>query len=515
MECQCPRPESQDKIVGPIVRDKKGADSWPRCCLLSDSNSRAPQKHVVALPAAPTCSNPRTFNSVLWKKIEDKLSLPAHTSFLNSFITATGNYHLINMSSHHLSELDSTTDSVASSPRSEHHAPHDARVRFMCSFGGKILPRPHDNQLRYVGGDTRIIAVHRSTSFAALLTKLSKLSGIANVSVKYQLPNEDLDALISVATDEDLENMMEEYDRLAQNHNPRLARLRIFLFSKGDDSRTSSISSLLDGSVNREHWFFDALNSGANASGLERGRSEVSSIVSEVPDYLFGLDNSDEAQPPGPKLSTRQLLHENVSVSDPGSPAPVVSSSPFCSTSSAPVVVPSMPDLPPVKTKPDNPEPGFESKQNQTESLVEQPVSQPTTYSGSPMWHYIPGSHYSVPPAQQIPVYYVPGPVQPGNPQVQPVQIRPQYVQQYPMSTGQIPVGYHQPVAGVGQAYRPVTHVDPYDPALRVAPDGVKQPIYYGVRNAGPVPVYSGMVVPGGEELGRSGSDSTQGRVSQ
>ncbi|MBA0839413.1 hypothetical protein Goarm_005141 [Gossypium armourianum] len=416
------------------------------------------------------------------------------------------------MSSHHLSELDSTTDSVASSPRSEHHAPHDARVRLMCSFGGKILPRPHDNQLRYAGGDTRIVAVHRSTSFAAILTKLSKLSGIANVSVKYQLPNEDLDALISVTTDEDLENMMEEYDRLAQNHNPRL---RIFLFSKGDDSRTSSISSLLDGSVNREHWFLDALNSGANASGLERGRSEVSSIASEVPDYLFGLDNSDEAQPRGPKLSTRQLLHENVSVSDPGSPAPVVSSSPFCSTLSAPVVVPSMPDLPPVKTKPDNPEPGFESKQNQTESLVEQPVLQPTTYSGSPMWHYIPGSHYSVPPAQQIPVYYVPGPVQSGNPQVQPVQIRPQYVQQYPMSTGQIPVGYHQPVAGVGQAYRPVTHVDPYDPALRVAPDGVKQPIYYGVRNAGPVPVYSGMVVPVGEELGRSGSDSTQGRVSQ
>ncbi|KAK8349553.1 hypothetical protein V6Z12_A06G149500 [Gossypium hirsutum] len=430
-------------------------------------------------------------------------------------IAAAGNYHLINMSSHHLSELDSTTDSVASSPRSEHHAPHDARVRFMCSFGGKILPRPHDNQLRYVGGDTRIVAVHRSTSFAALLTKLSKLSGIANVSVKYQLPNEDLDALISVTTDEDLENMMEEYDRLAQNHNSRLARLRIFLFSKGDDSRTSSISSLLDGSVNREHWFLDALNSGANASGLERGRSEVSSIVSEVPDYLFGLDNSDEAQPRGPKLSTRQLLHENVSVSDPGSPAPVVSSSPFCSTSSAPVVVPSMPDLPPVKTKPDNPEPGFESKQNQTESLMEQPVSQPTTYSGSPMWHYIPGSHYSVPPAQQIPVYYVSGPVQPGNPQVQPVQIRPQYVQQYPMSTGQIPVGYHRPVAGVGQGYRPVTHVDPYDPALRVAPDGVKQPIYYGVRNAGAVPVYSGIVVPGGEELGRSGSDSTRGRVSQ
>ncbi|KAK8493737.1 hypothetical protein V6N12_034386 [Hibiscus sabdariffa] len=422
------------------------------------------------------------------------------------------------MSSHHLSELDSATDSVASSPRSEHHAPNDAhtRVRFMCSFGGKILPRPHDNQLRYVGGDTRIVAVHRSTSFASLIAKLSKLSGIANVSVKYQLPNEDLDALISVTTDEDLENMMEEYDRLAQNQNPRLARLRLFLFSKGDDSRASSISSLLDGSVNREHWFLDALNSGANTSGLERGRSEVSSVVSEVPDYLFGLDNSEEVQPRGLKLGTRQLLHDNVSVSDPGSPAPVVSSSPFCSTSSAPVV-PSMTDLPPVKTKPDNPKPSFESKQNQTESVVEQPVSQPTTYSGNPpLWHhYIPDSHYPAPPVQQIPVYYVPGPVQPGNPQVQPVQIQPQFVQQYPISTGQLPIGYHQPVPGVGQAYRPVTLVDHYDPELRVGPEGVKQPIYYGVRNAGPVPVYSGMVVPGGEEQSRIGSDTAKGRVSQ
>ncbi|OMO65025.1 Phox/Bem1p [Corchorus olitorius] len=424
------------------------------------------------------------------------------------------------MSSHHLSELDSTTDSVASSPRSEHHAPHDAhtRVRFMCSFGGKILPRPHDNQLRYVGGDTRIVAVHRSTSFSALLTKLSKLAGIGNVSVKYQLPNEDLDALISVTTDEDLENMMEEYDRLAQNQNPRLARLRLFLFAKGDDSRASSINSLLDGSVNREHWFFDALNGGTNAPGLERNRSEASSIVSEVPDYLFGLDNSDEAQPRDPKLRTRHhLLHENVSVSDPGSPAPVVSSSPFCSTSSAPIV-PSMPDLPPVKTKPDNPEPVSESKQSQTESFMEQPVSQPTAYSGSPMWHYVQDSHYSVPPVQQqIPVYYVPGTVQPGNPQVQQVQIRAQYVQQYPISTGQIPVGYHQPVPGMSQVYRPVAPMDPYDPALRMAADGVKQPVYYGVRNAGPVPVYPGMMVQSGsgEELGRSGSDMAPGRISQ
>jgi hypothetical protein len=50
----------------------------------------------------------------------------------------------------------------------------------MCSFGGKILPRPHDNQLRYVGGDTRIVVVQRAATYSSLLSKLSKLSGKAN-----------------------------------------------------------------------------------------------------------------------------------------------------------------------------------------------------------------------------------------------------------------------------------------------------------------------------------------------
>ncbi|KAJ6292447.1 hypothetical protein OIU78_024593 [Salix suchowensis] len=207
------------------------------------------------------------------------------------------------------------------SPRSDYQVSHDPRVRFMCSFGGKILPRPHDNQLRYVGGDTRIVAVHRSTAFSTLITKLSKLSGIGSLSVKYQLPNEDLDALISVTTDEDVENMMDEFDRVFHDQNPRSARLRLFLFSTTDESRASSISSLLDGSTKRENWFIDAFNSGTRR--LERGRSEASSIVSEVPDYLFGLENSDEGNiPREPKVKSRFVMNDNVSASDPGSPAP-------------------------------------------------------------------------------------------------------------------------------------------------------------------------------------------------
>ncbi|CAK7350741.1 unnamed protein product [Dovyalis caffra] len=426
------------------------------------------------------------------------------------------------MSSLHPSELESgATDSVASSPRSDYHASHDPRVRLMCSFGGKILPRPHDNQLRYVGGDTRIVAVHRSTTFSTLITKLSKLSGIVNLSIKYQLPNEDLDSLISVSTDEDVDNMMDEYDRVLHNLNPRSARLRLFLFCATDESsRASSISSLLDGSANRENWFFDALNSGPNR--LERGRSEASSIVSEVPDYLFGLENSDDTNiPREPKMKSRFVLNDNVSVSDPGSPAPVVSS-PYCSTSSVVPTVPAIPDLPPVRTKPDTVE---TVKQNPVDGYSEPtetpPITQPAGYPGNPVMHYIQESRYSGAPVQQMPVYYVQGTIPPGNVPVQPVQIRPQYVQQYQVPTSQMPMGYHQAVQGMGQVYsgmalRPVAAMDRYDGG-RVVSDGMNQQVYYGVRNAstGMVPGYPGMGMPGGEDLKRTASDVNPGRRSQ
>ncbi|KAJ6725102.1 OCTICOSAPEPTIDE/PHOX/BEM1P [Salix viminalis] len=305
----------------------------------------------------------------------------------------------------------------------------------MCSFGGKILPRPHDNQLRYVGGDTRIVAVHRSTAFSTLITKLSKLSGIGSLSVKYQLPNEDLDALISVTTDEDVENMMDEFDRVFHDQNPRSARLRLFLFSTTDESRASSISSLLDGSTKRENWFIDAFNSGTRR--LERGRSEASSIVSEVPDYLFGLENSDEGNiPREPKVKSRFVMNDNVSASDPGSPAPVVSS-PYCSTSSVVPAVVSIPDLPPVKIKPDETTRVKQSPvEGYSEPMETQPITQPTGYPSNQFMHYIPDSRHSGGPVQQMPVYFVPGTIPPGNVPVHPVQIRAPYVQQYPGSNG-------------------------------------------------------------------------------
>lgn len=38
-------------------------------------------------------------------------------------------------------------------------------LKFLCSYGGRILPRSTDGKLRYVGGHTRVLSVHRSISF--------------------------------------------------------------------------------------------------------------------------------------------------------------------------------------------------------------------------------------------------------------------------------------------------------------------------------------------------------------
>nr|DAD30359.1 TPA_asm: hypothetical protein HUJ06_009210 [Nelumbo nucifera] len=130
----------------------------------------------------------------------------------------------------------SYSDSFDSSPRSNNVDSWDeplpqvtgAKLRLMCSYDGHIVPRPHDKSLCYLGGDTRIAVVDRHSSLADLSAHLSRslLNG-SSFTLKYQLPNEDLDSLISITTDQDVENMMEGYDHTS----------------------ASSIGSLLDDSV--------------------------------------------------------------------------------------------------------------------------------------------------------------------------------------------------------------------------------------------------------------------------
>lgn len=135
-------------------------------------------------------------------------------------------------------------------------SPTNYRVKFMCSYGGKIIPRPHDNQLSYVGGHTKILTVDRTISLTSFISKLASSAAAADsddVCFKYQLPGEDLDALISVTNSEDLHHMMMEYDRLLLRSSPKPARLRLFLFPVNPPPPSDAKSD--------RQWFLDALNS--------------------------------------------------------------------------------------------------------------------------------------------------------------------------------------------------------------------------------------------------------------
>ncbi|GAB4829245.1 hypothetical protein Ancab_018911 [Ancistrocladus abbreviatus] len=111
-------------------------------------------------------------------------------------------------------------------------------IKFLCSYGGKIVPRHPDGKLRYLGGHTRVLAVHRSISFPELMSKLGELCGML-VSLRCQLPAEDIDALVSIKSDEDLANLIEEYDRVGP-FSPSL-KIRAFL-SPPPRSATQKVS---------------------------------------------------------------------------------------------------------------------------------------------------------------------------------------------------------------------------------------------------------------------------------
>lgn len=245
-------------------------------------------------------------------------------------------------------------DSVDSSPRSRNTDSWDeplppvpgAKLRLMCSYGGHIFPRPHDKSLCYVGGDTRIVVVDRNSTLADLSARLSKilLQG-RTFTLKYQLPNEDLDSLISVTTDEDLENMIDEYDRTSAL---KPSRLRLFLFPTKPDS-VSSIGSILDSSTKSDDWFMNCLN---GTHVMSRGFSDSASV-----NCLLSLDEDAaannlesssardlEGSQPGGFGNCKTAKQGQDVHSVPDSPLLETSSS-FGSTSSSP----SLANLPPIR----------------------------------------------------------------------------------------------------------------------------------------------------------------------
>ncbi|CAD6223050.1 unnamed protein product [Miscanthus lutarioriparius] len=83
------------------------------------------------------------------------------------------------------------------------------RMKFLCNFGGRFLPRPVDGKLRYVGGEKHLIQISQRLSWQELISKTTKLIRQAHI-VKYHLPGECVNVLISVSSDDDVQHMIDE-----------------------------------------------------------------------------------------------------------------------------------------------------------------------------------------------------------------------------------------------------------------------------------------------------------------
>lgn len=228
------------------------------------------------------------------------------------------------------------------------------KLRLMCSYGGHIMPRPHDKSLCYVGGDTRIVVVDRSSSLRDLCSRLSRtiLNG-RPFTLKYQLPNEDLDNLITVTSDEDLDNMIEEYDRIASASStmkPSSSRLRVFLFFTKPDT-TLSMGSLLD-DAKSETWFVDALN---NSGILSRGVSDSAGDSFVNLDSVPASDSSNNLESQVESLTL--LENNNNKVKNVLDNVNVVNSTPNSpmleNSLSSSSLTPSMENLPPIRVRVD------------------------------------------------------------------------------------------------------------------------------------------------------------------
>lgn len=198
-----------------------------------------------------------------------------------------------------------------STPSSNEENP---RVKFLCSFSGSILPRPQDGKLRYVGGETRIVSLPRDIGYEELMGRMKELYEGAAV-LKYQQPDEDLDALVSVVNDDDVTNMMEEYDKLGSGDG--FTRLRIFLFSHPDQDTSSHFVE--QDERDNERRYVDALNNLNDASEFRRQQSESSPVMSVVDEghmaeqlFSMNLDGSIHNQrncdiPPLPPFNLHHL----------------------------------------------------------------------------------------------------------------------------------------------------------------------------------------------------------------
>ncbi|GLU07873.1 hypothetical protein SLE2022_248120 [Rubroshorea leprosula] len=212
------------------------------------------------------------------------------------------------------------------------------KIKFLCSSGGKILPRPSDGKLRYVGGETRIISIGKNLLWEELVRKTSMICNQPH-SIKYQLPGEDLDALISVSSDEDLQNMIEECHGLEGLGGSQ--RLRVFLIPLGESENASSIEANTIQQSDPDYQYVIALNGIIIDPSPHKKTGGGQCLTGEISQHGTNLDQNASAPEHSPllfpleigsgfdALHPSKIFNESQNTTRPSHPSPPISPAPL------------------------------------------------------------------------------------------------------------------------------------------------------------------------------------------
>ncbi|XP_047090742.1 dual specificity protein kinase shkD-like [Lolium rigidum] len=167
------------------------------------------------------------------------------------------------------------------------------KIKLICNFGGRFLPRPSDGELRYIGGNRHLIKISRDISWQEFILKTTRLIRRAH-TIKYHIPGEQVSMLISITSDDDLRHMIDECIVLERSRE----MLTMYLFSGNDDER--HVHFIVQGSSNAEKEAqFIALINGVIAPVYDelRAHSLGRSSVNDLDQLMFG--NNVEGLPAG------------------------------------------------------------------------------------------------------------------------------------------------------------------------------------------------------------------------
>ncbi|CAI9285540.1 unnamed protein product [Lactuca saligna] len=90
------------------------------------------------------------------------------------------------------------------------------KIKFHYSYGDTFKVCPNDGNLKYIGGTNIILTVDKSITYTELIVKWWDICG-PSMNLRCKLPMDDLYSLVKVTSDEDLNYVMEEYDRVGKN----------------------------------------------------------------------------------------------------------------------------------------------------------------------------------------------------------------------------------------------------------------------------------------------------------